>query len=226
LSGVFEVKPFPDQLKIRTLIDASTPSNDLTDVSKREHSLLVRSDAIGHKPPTVIDVRRLQAQLDAVDTKALKQRKQLYDRLYHEAMIIGDRSKGISFTNMLLLIAHYKLIDDNNALRLVLVVFAYKQCLTVYYVVIIPFSLRDVIQRRAEKERVEDLVSIDRVRGLLMTIYYRQKFISRNPGRYSRTHTKGNLVSPVLVTSDKQSQVPIVPAIVVEGDAEPSSLSS
>lgn len=51
-----------------------------------------------------------------IDPQDAKQRRQLYERLYHESLLI-DTGYGISFTSMLLLLAHYKLIDDNNALQ-------------------------------------------------------------------------------------------------------------
>lgn len=62
------------------------------------------------------DLDRLNDSLDRIDRDAIKKRKNLYNRLYHEARISCEPGKGISFTNMLLLLAHHKLIDDREAL--------------------------------------------------------------------------------------------------------------
>ena len=61
-------------------------------------------------------MNKLQANLNGIDRAAIKKRKNLYNHLYHEARISHEPGKGISFTNMLLLLAHHKLIDDREAL--------------------------------------------------------------------------------------------------------------
>ena len=64
----------------------------------------------------MLDPAKLQANLNGIDRAAVKRRKNLYNRLYHEARISHEPGKGISFTNVLLLLAHHKLIDDKEAL--------------------------------------------------------------------------------------------------------------
>ena len=58
----------------------------------------------------------LNANLANVDIAKVKERKELYNKLFHEARISFEPGKGISFTNMLLLLAHHKLIVDTEAL--------------------------------------------------------------------------------------------------------------
>jgi len=55
--------------------------------------------------------------LNKIDHQETRKRRHIYNRLYHEALISAEPGKGISFTNMLLLLAHYKLIEDDTALR-------------------------------------------------------------------------------------------------------------
>jgi hypothetical protein len=64
-----------------------------------------------------LDVNRLQRVLDSLDSSRTRQRRDLYNRLFQEALFVQEPGKGISFTNMLLLLAHYKLIDDEKALK-------------------------------------------------------------------------------------------------------------
>ena len=63
-----------------------------------------------------IDVRRVEAQIRQIDYQQVRGRRQIFARLFHEARISEERGKGISFTGMLMMLAHYKLIDDENAL--------------------------------------------------------------------------------------------------------------
>ena len=63
-----------------------------------------------------LNYNKVEAVLGGLDRAAIKRRKNLYNRLYHEARISHEPGKGISFTNMLLLLAHHKLIVDREAL--------------------------------------------------------------------------------------------------------------
>lgn len=63
-----------------------------------------------------IDLVKLKQALDGINDTTVKKQKALYSRLYHEANVMHHSGKGISFTEMLLLLAHYKLIVDRDAL--------------------------------------------------------------------------------------------------------------
>jgi hypothetical protein len=67
-----------------------------------------------------IDLMLLGKALGSIDQMKTKKAKDLYNRLYHEALISAEPGRGISFTDMLVLLAHYKLIDDDKALQSVL----------------------------------------------------------------------------------------------------------
>jgi hypothetical protein len=63
-----------------------------------------------------VSLRSLNATLSTIDYAAIRRRRKLFSRLYQEAIITHQNGKGISFTDMLLLLAHHKLIVDNEAL--------------------------------------------------------------------------------------------------------------
>jgi hypothetical protein len=65
----------------------------------------------------VLDIRKLRAALANTNPEEAQQRRRTYNRLYHEARMSETTGKGISFTAMLMLLAHYKLIDDDEALQ-------------------------------------------------------------------------------------------------------------
>lgn len=61
-------------------------------------------------------LHQLNKVLNTIDYNAIRKRRALYSRLYHEASVSHQQGKGISFTNMLLMLAHHKLIVDREAL--------------------------------------------------------------------------------------------------------------
>lgn len=63
-----------------------------------------------------VDVNKLTRIINNVDQKAIHKRRAVYERLYHEANMSHKKGLGISFTDMLMLLAHHKLIVDREAL--------------------------------------------------------------------------------------------------------------
>jgi voltage-dependent calcium channel len=68
-----------------------------------------------HKATEGMDLAKLNAILDGIDYTKIRKRRAIYCRLYHEASISHGR-RGISFNDMLILLAHHKLIIDGEAL--------------------------------------------------------------------------------------------------------------
>jgi hypothetical protein len=108
LTGVFEVKPYPSGVSIRNLIRSSIP-DPIENASGR---LLV---ATGKK--CAVDIRNVERMVEQVAPALVRERRQLFARLYHEARISEEAGRGISFTSMLFMLAHYKLVEDEKALQ-------------------------------------------------------------------------------------------------------------
>lgn len=70
-----------------------------------------------------LDLDKVQVILNDIDYKEIRKRRATYCRLYQEASISHEPGLGISFTNMLLLLAHHKLIVDAEALVSVILLF-------------------------------------------------------------------------------------------------------
>lgn len=66
-----------------------------------------------------VDIVKVKSLLREVDSTQVRQRRHMFERLYHEARISADPQKGISFTAMLFMLAHYKLIDAEKSLQCV-----------------------------------------------------------------------------------------------------------
>ncbi|ESK91833.1 calcium channel subunit cch1 [Moniliophthora roreri MCA 2997] len=142
LNGVFEVRIYPTEWNIPNIVAACR------DTSSSEPSWTRPRVYEG------IDLTKLERALNTIDYSAIRKRRAVYSRLYHEATIT-HRGEGISFTKMLILLAHHKLIVDHEAL-----------------------VLNDLVLRTETNKLVTDLVNLDRVHSLLKTITCRRRFLA------------------------------------------------
>jgi hypothetical protein len=103
LGGVFEVRIYPSEYSIPNIMAAckETPDAEYAWPSKVIHG---------------IDFTKLEKVVGSIDYASVRKRRAIYSRLYHEASISHQQGRGISFTDMLLLLAHHKLIVDREAL--------------------------------------------------------------------------------------------------------------
>ncbi|KAF9022796.1 hypothetical protein BDZ89DRAFT_1070394 [Hymenopellis radicata] len=164
LSGVFEVRIYPVEYSIPNIMNASkhTPDSDYT---------WPAHEASG------IDLQKLSRVLDGIDFVAARKRRAIYSRLYHEANVTHN-GLGITFTGMLTLLAHHKLIVDHEAL-----------------------VLHDLVARTRTNKLVTDLVNLDRVRSLLKTISHRRRFLAhmerKRRSRFSMQDIPSIIVDPM-----------------------------
>lgn len=123
-----------------------------------------------------VDLSKLRDEMSSVDFQKVRARRRQYVKLWTEARISEEPGRGISFTQMLLLLAHYKLIDDEDALR-----------------------VDELLVRRAKLERVHDLVSLDRVRGLIRTLYWRRRFLAHQEEQHVRQRADAGPIPAIFV---------------------------
>ena len=102
LNGVFEVRIYPAEYSVQNIL--SVARDPLSD------------QAWNSRVVNGVDLSKLESIVDQIDYADVRRRKALYSRLYHEAIISHEQGRGISFTDMLTLLAHHKLINDSEAL--------------------------------------------------------------------------------------------------------------
>ncbi|KAF8962909.1 high-affinity cell membrane calcium channel [Flammula alnicola] len=141
LSGVFEVRIYPVEYSVNNILSVCRDPLD--------------KQAWQSRVVDGVDLSKLERIVDQIDFAEVRKRKTIYNRLYHEASISHEHGLGISFTDMLTLLAHHKLIVDAEAL-----------------------VLQDLVVRTETNKLVTDLVNLDRVRSLLKTISYRRRFLA------------------------------------------------
>lgn len=103
-----------------------------------------------------INLSRLRQAIERVDHEEIEIRRERFNRIYHEVCLVAegnDHDRGISFGQMLTLIAHYKLIDDDAAL-----------------------TLEELVERRRLNERIDERLDLEKVRGVMRMSYLRYRF--------------------------------------------------
>ncbi|CAE6438713.1 unnamed protein product [Rhizoctonia solani] len=172
LRGIFEVRLYPESLSPQALVKATKMNNPLT----------YRSTITGEEIPVPLNMRRLNSMLNGVDYAEVRARRQVYNRLFYEARIL-EEDPGISFTNMLLLLAHHKLIDDSKALR-----------------------VEEAYRRKITTDHVTELVNLDRVRSLLKMIYHRRNYLQARERLEAERRAKSGV--PAIIVEDLPSSPP------------------
>lgn len=166
LSGVFEVRIYPVEYSIPNIMAAckASPSSDYAPPYSASGSRVVEG----------IDLAKLDQVLSGIDYAAVRRRRAVYTRLLNEATgILNEQGRGISFTGMLMLLAHHKLIVDREALE-----YVFFKSAIIHAALMSIISLKDLVARTETNKLVTDLVNLDRVKSLLSTISCRRRFLA------------------------------------------------
>lgn len=102
---------------------------------------------------TAIDINALNKRLSNIDPQAIQRSRTRYNLFYQEVMVSADPENGISFTSVMMILAHYNIINDNKSLK-----------------------LDEFLRRRARLHRVEEEVRRRVVIGFFDTLYWSRKF--------------------------------------------------
>lgn len=105
LSGIFEMRIYDGEFTIGRIMDKWRKDEWSTGFSARRSKT--------EKP----DLYRLQQILDEIPVKEIKERRTRMNMFYEEVLVSADPDRGISFNALLMILAHYKVINDNKSLR-------------------------------------------------------------------------------------------------------------
>ena len=217
LMGMFEVGLYPPEARVAVLMDRarapgsgiSSPATPASPARSRLGLQLPRSprrspgtrrgstsspgshlpaspfDGASEAPERIesgLDVDRLAMLVAELDKDALRRRRVRFNRMYQEALL-SDKGKGVSFTAMLFILAYHKMCSKPTNME-----------------------VSEFIERRALLDRIDNTISLERVRGLLRTVYLRRRFLAARANREQITR--------VAMPSDERG----FPSITVEGD--------
>jgi hypothetical protein len=109
LSGVFEMRIYDAEDSVRQILeDVRTDP-----VASVRHNSMAGMSANS----TGIDLDKLNRRLARIDVVKVRERRRLFNIFFEEVMVSADPDKGISFTTVLMILAHYNIISDSKSLR-------------------------------------------------------------------------------------------------------------
>ncbi|OAD72147.1 hypothetical protein PHYBLDRAFT_147120 [Phycomyces blakesleeanus NRRL 1555(-)] len=165
LDGMFNVRIYDRELSYKTLVKQCSIDGPVVNARDDPYRLNVDIDALNRK-------------LDIIDKPVVHGRKHDLDMLYWEAAMV-ESPKGVSFNQMLLMLAHRKLIVPEHALL-----------------------LDELLANRRKEEGIQTLINIDRVKGLIETIVLRKKFLAHLQAKKDASRQKHDLPSIVVDYDD------------------------
>ena len=113
LSGVFEMRIYDADDSVRTILEDVRNGGDASSV---RHASIVSSSQF----QTGVDLKRLNERLAKIDVAKVRERRRRFNIFFEEVMVSADPEHGISFTTVLMILAHYNIISDSKSLRYVL----------------------------------------------------------------------------------------------------------
>ncbi|KAI8331328.1 Ion transport protein-domain-containing protein [Chlamydoabsidia padenii] len=140
LGGMFAINIYDDELSYKNLTKACALPGQV-------------GHAVDDRYALRISLAELNKKLEGIDRSVIHKRKQDMNMIYWETAM-SESAQGVSFNQMLLMLAKRKLIVPENALL-----------------------LEELLVNRKKEEAIHTLISIDRVKGLLETIALRKKFL-------------------------------------------------
>jgi hypothetical protein len=107
LSGVFEMRIYTQDNSVRRILEdiQSQPT------SGRITSMSSASAATG------VNLKALNQRLSQIDPREVQRSRARYNLFFEEVMVSADVDRGISFTTVLMILAHYNVISDNKSLK-------------------------------------------------------------------------------------------------------------
>ena len=144
LSGIFEMRIYDSDFAVRTLMD------DCRLALQRSSQLPLDGSSSG---PYDIDLTKLNRRLAELPVEQIRRRRARMNTFYEEVLVSADPDRGISFNALLMILAHYKVINDNKSLK-----------------------LEEFLRRRARLQRVEEAVNRNIVVGFFDTLYWSRRF--------------------------------------------------
>ena len=107
LSGVFEMRIYSHEDSVRRILE---------DI--QSEPMIGRIGAVSPASATSgLDLNALNARLSRIDCDAVRRARTRYNLFYEEVMVSADADRGIAFTTVLMVLAHYNVISDSKSLK-------------------------------------------------------------------------------------------------------------
>ncbi|RFU72168.1 cation channel family [Trichoderma arundinaceum] len=172
LSGVFQMRIYEAEDSVRQILE-----DVREDIKASRHTSIISTAALND-----IDINKLNERLNDLDIKKIRKRRHRFNIFYEEVLVSADPDKGIAFTDVLMILAHYNIINDSKSLR-----------------------LEEFLRRRARLQRVDEGIRRRIVQGFFDTLYWSRKFKEHmERKRASRMTTIPQLRIPDILVEDDE----------------------
>ncbi|ATY63219.1 calcium channel subunit Cch1 [Cordyceps militaris] len=172
LSGIFQMRIYDPEDSVSQILD-----DVRSDIRMSRHSSIVASNAGGD-----IDLGRLNRRLAKLDVEKIRARRRVFNVFFEEVLVAADPDRGIAFSDVLLILAHYKIINDSKSLR-----------------------LDEFLRRRARLQRVDEEIRRRTVLGFFDTLFWSRKFKQHmNMKRSARMTMVPQLSVPEILVDDEE----------------------
>lgn len=141
-----------------------------------------------------VDIEALNRRLAQIPIHKIRRQRHIYNLFYEEVVVTADKELGISFTSVLLILAHYKIIDDTKALK-----------------------LEEFLRRRWRLQKVEDQVRRNTVTNFFLTLYWHRRF------KMGKTDAPPGATPFTFASPFSPSKSANIPQILVDTDDRPAS---
>ena len=107
LSGVFEMRIYSQENSVRRILE------DIQ-MDQTNGGVTLMAAASGSSG---IDLKALNKRLSKINANEVRRSRARYNLFFEEIMVSADADRGISFTTVLMVLAHYNVISDNKSLK-------------------------------------------------------------------------------------------------------------
>lgn len=195
LSGVFEMRIYTQDNSVRRILEdiQSQPTGGrITSMSSASAT-------------TGVNLKALNQRLAQIDPREVRRSRARYNLFFEEVMVSADVDRGISFTTVLMILAHYNVISDNKSLK-----------------------LEEFLRRRARLQRVEEEVRRRIVLGFFDTMYWSRRFRKHMEKKKSGRMTDIPNLGPEIFVDDshditKQARTTVSPLLSPLDASDPRS---
>ncbi|KAK2609041.1 calcium channel protein [Conoideocrella luteorostrata] len=173
LSGVFQMRIYQPEDSIAQILE------DVRDDSKSARHMSIATTNLYND----INIDKLNQRLSQLDVGRIRERRRRFKIFFGEVLVSADPDKGVAFTDVLLILAHYNIINDSKSLK-----------------------LEEFLRRRARLQRVDEEIRRKVVQGFFNTLYWSRKFKKHmEKKRASRMSIIPQLTIPHILVDDEAS---------------------
>lgn len=108
LSGVFAMRIYDEPYRVNDILKGCkvVPGQEMVKGEFREGPIV-------HG----VDLGLLNRKIAKIPVQSVRRQRHTFTLFFEECLVSADKEAGVSFESVLLILAHYRIINDNKSLR-------------------------------------------------------------------------------------------------------------